>query len=344
MEAKTVAYNLITVTLIYLALYYGKELIMPFIIALVIWYLLNSLKRQIAKIKIGEKTLPRSIQIVVAASILIGGLFFIVMVFKSNVEEFVVAYPEYHDKILVLSERVTEYLDLPISMFELVNKLDLPNLISGLLNSSVSLLSGVALVTIYVLFIMAEEHIFRQKLTAIFNNKQKLGRFLLTIAKVDRSIRSYITIKTSLCFISAISSYIVLYFVGVDFAVLWAFLIFFLNYIPIIGAFVGPVFPTLIALMQFDGVVPAVLVISLLSGIQVVIGNFIEPKVLGERLNLSPLVVILSLAFWGTLWGIAGMFLCVPITVMLMIIFAQFPKTRGIAILLSGGKAMTNNR
>ena len=89
--------------------------------------------------------------------------------------------------------------------------------------------------------------------------------------------------------------------------------------------------------MQFDDYGAAVAIFIILNGIQIIVGNYLEPKMVGRSLNLSPLVVILSLAFWGALWGIAGAFLCVPITVAVMIILSQFPGTRTIAILLSAG-------
>lgn len=340
MDTRKIANSLIIVTLILIGLYYGKALIMPFIIALVVWYLLNALKQQIAKIRMGGKELPWFLQLGIATVILLTVFIFISGLFKSNFEAFVESYPAYHQKILVLSRDVTHYLELPVSVDELIRKLDLPTLMRDLLNSSVGFASSLALVIIYVLFIMAEERIFGKKLEQIFIDRGKKLRFRSAVREIDRSIRSYVSIKTALCLTSALVSYIVMWIIGVDFAVLWAFLIFFLNYIPIIGAFLGPLFPTIIALIQFDEPTYAIILISVLASIQAVIGNFIEPKVLGDRLNLSPLVVILSLSFWGTLWGIAGMFLCVPITVILMIIFAQFPQTRSIAILLSGGKTV----
>ena len=101
-------------------------------------------------------------------------------------------------------------------------------------------------------------------------------------------------------------------------------------------------FPALLSLVQFPTFTPFVIIITSLGCIQVLIGNILEPRLLGNSLNLSPLVVMLSLALWGSIWGIAGMFLSVPFTVILMIIFSEFPKTRSIAIILSqNGKINT---
>ena len=121
----------------------------------------------------------------------------------------------------------------------------------------------------------------------------------------------------------------------VDFAGFWAVIIFLLNYIPTIGSLLGILFPALLALVQFDTFVPFLIVTPSLAVIQVFIGNFLEPMMMGSSLNISPFATLVSLAVWGSIWGMPGMFLCVPITVIAMIIFAHFPRTRPITVMLS---------
>jgi predicted PurR-regulated permease PerM len=135
-----------------------------------------------------------------------------------------------------------------------------------------------------------------------------------------------------------------MYFVGLDFAIFWAFLIFLLNFIPNIGSLIATLFPSALALIQFENTFAPFLVILIgVGAIQLLVGNLIEPRMMGSSLNISSLAVILSLSLWGTIWGITGMVLCVPITVIMMIIFAQFPTTRPVAILLSeNGQLMTD--
>jgi predicted PurR-regulated permease PerM len=124
--------------------------------------------------------------------------------------------------------------------------------------------------------------------------------------------------------------------VGVDFAGFWALLIFVLNFIPIIGAISAISAPVLLALVQPDGGADkALLALVLLVGVEQTMSSVIEPRLIGRTVNLSPLVILLSLAVWGTLWGFAGLLLAVPITVTVMIILTQFPDTRWAAILLS---------
>ena len=123
--------------------------------------------------------------------------------------------------------------------------------------------------------------------------------------------------------------------VGVDFAGFWAVMVFFFYYIPTVGSIMAIIAPALLTLIQFDNLTPFLIVLLVFGSIQVVTANVIEPAIMGRSLNLSPLVVIVSLIVWGTIWGVVGMFLCVPIMVVALIVLAQFETTRPVAVLLS---------
>lgn len=331
--------QLIALSLVLVGLYVGKDLLIPFVVSVVVWYLLNSLADLVGRIRLGKKALPRSLQLIIAFLLFAVFSFVLAQLVLSNFEVFTAQYPKYHANFVNMTEKLDQSFDLDFLKID-YNSIDLPGILASAIDSSLGFVSSFFLVLLYVIFLLLEQQIFESKLRVIFKERNEYVRFLGIVRKVDESIHSYVSIKTSLCLLAGVLSYLVLFLIGVDFAVLWAFLIFLLNFIPIIGAFIGVIFPSLIAVLQFGSVLEPVLVVSLLSGIQLVIGNFVEPKVLGTRLNLSPLVVVISLTFWGSLWGVAGMFLCVPITVILMIIFSQFEKTRNIAILLSGGKVV----
>ena len=122
---------------------------------------------------------------------------------------------------------------------------------------------------------------------------------------------------------------------GLDNALFWALVIFILNYIPIIGGFAAFFLPSLFAIVQYDSAGTILLLCGLLFATQTIIGNTLQPKMMGDSMNLSALVVVLSITLWGALWGGVGAFLSAPLTVIIMIILAQFPTTRWIAVLLS---------
>ena len=154
-------------------------------------------------------------------------------------------------------------------------------------------------------------------------------------AKIDHSIGNYVALKTLTSLLTGFLSYFALLFIGVDVPLFWAFLIFVLNFIPTIGSLIATAFPTVFAFLQFGELTPGFLVLAIVGAIQMIVGNLVEPKLMGNSLNISPLVVFLTLAIWGVIWGISGMLLSVPITVILIIVMSEFPGTRPLAILLS---------
>ena len=155
------------------------------------------------------------------------------------------------------------------------------------------------------------------------------------VDKIGKSITGYLGIKTFTSLLTGFISYFALLFIGVDAPLFWAFLIFILNYIPTVGSLIATFFPTAFALLQYGDLSHAVLVLSIVGAIQVIVGNILEPRFMGSSLNISPLVVILTLIVWNAIWGVVGMLLSVPITVIIIIVLAEFEGSRPIAILLS---------
>jgi AI-2 transport protein TqsA len=124
--------------------------------------------------------------------------------------------------------------------------------------------------------------------------------------------------------------------VGLDNAFFWAFLVFIVNYVPIVGAAASIALPSLFALVQFDGYSQAALLLAGLFTISFLVGNILLPRLQGDTLNMDPVIILLSLAFWGAILGFTGMFLSTPLTVLTMVVLAQFEGSRWMAVLLSG--------
>lgn len=135
--------------------------------------------------------------------------------------------------------------------------------------------------------------------------------------------------------IVAAGSWVIMRLIGIDFAEFWAVLIFVFNFIPYVGSFFAVLLPVMLTLLQFGAIGTFLVALVSLTGVQVLVGNFLEPRLMGRSLNLSPIVILLSLAAWSSLWGLVGAFLCVPITVVMLIVFSEFETTRPLAILLS---------
>jgi len=199
-----------------------------------------------------------------------------------------------------------------------------------------ALLQTTTLILILGIFIFMEAYFVPKKIQALFPDQEKRSHVEKILRRIDGDVQTYFGIKTLISLVTALACYIVMRLVGLDFAAFWALLIFILNFIPAIGSIIATALPALLALVQFHDNFAFFLVVLLgVAAIQVFFGNFLEPNLMGVTLNLSPLVVVLSLIAWGLIWGIVGMFLCVPITVIIVIILANFPGTRWIAVLLS---------
>ena len=246
--------------------------------------------------------------------------------------------PKYQANISKLIRQGNAVLGMDIlnEMHLAIESYDFTSILKQLFNSLSGVLGNIFLVILYVIFLLLEEEYLPSKLRGIFPINEQFQSSRELFQEIDKSIGSYIVLKTVISLITGILSYTALVLIGVDFPIFWAILIFLLNYIPTVGSLFATVFPALTALLQFGEIGPSILVLSSIGTVQLIVGNFIEPKLMGNSLNISSLVVLLSLAFWGLVWGVVGMILCVPITVILIILFSRFEATKPIAILLSG--------
>ena len=201
---------------------------------------------------------------------------------------------------------------------------------SRALKELVNMIGNAFLVFLVVLFMLMEFSSFRVKAKAILGMTDQSISYLSSISS---NTRHYLGIKTLVCLANGTLIYIALLIIGVDYAILWAFLAGLMNYIPNIGSIFATIPAVLFALIQL-GLGGALWTLGSFVVIHNVLGNFIEPKILGRGLGLSALVVLLSLLFWGFILGPVGMFLSVPFTMTIKIILEQSEKTRWIALLL----------
>ena len=196
--------------------------------------------------------------------------------------------------------------------------------------------SAAVLVLIYLGFLIAARHAFERKAVRLFPSRDARHEALSVFLHIRDSIERYLWIQTVTGFVIATGSFGVMMAVHLDHAFFWAFLVFLLNYVPILGAVAAIALPALFALLQFGDWQHALIVLGGLFAIAFVVGNIFVPRMQGKGLNMDPLIVMLSLAFWGTIWGLPGMFLSTPLTVLSMVVLAQFEGSQWIAILLSG--------
>ena len=191
-----------------------------------------------------------------------------------------------------------------------------------------------ALVLLFMLFLIAEKVSFPRRLGMALGDVQG-ERILSVVESINLAIGQYIAVKTLVSALAGILSYAVLAFFEVELAASWGLLIFLLNYIPYVGSLIACALPIILSFLQFDDLWKPVVITSLLIGIQQIIGNWIEPRMAGQRLDVSPLLIVLSLAFWWSVWGIFGAILAVPLLVIVKIILDNIAETKPIATLIS---------
>jgi len=198
-------------------------------------------------------------------------------------------------------------------------------------NTLLNLATVSSLVIIMVVFMLIEAARLPDKVREAFGGRDLSNEYFKKIAD---DTWNYMKIKTMICFLTGLSASIGLWFLGIEYAILWGLLLFFLNYIPNIGQIIASIPPILLALID-GGLVTALLVTAWLIFVNSLFGIGIEPRYLGQGLDISSLVVLLSLIFWGWLLGPIGMFLSAPLTMVVKIVLQNDPKTRWLAVLLS---------
>ncbi|NGX57629.1 MAG: AI-2 transport protein TqsA [Chlamydiae bacterium] len=327
----------ILLTLFFLLLYFGHSLLVPFVVAVVIWYLIVNFVDALENIPYIGRYIPKWIAFILAIVVAFAVIYFIFNLVSNNITELINIAPSYQERFLKVKDQLFAFFNIKTQpdfsqVFENFNMISLLSSAAGIM---ADFGRNLFIILIYVLFLLLEHNSFDQKLSFLIRDPQKLASARNMLNKITVQIQSYLKIKALMGMITAGCSYIILLVVGVDFADFWALLIFIFNFIPNIGSILATILPCLLTLIQFDSFTPFFIVTLSLSAVQFTIGNFLEPRLMGKSFNLSPLVIILGLAVWGYLWGIVGMLLCVPIMVIVNIIFANFPGTKPISILMS---------
>jgi len=337
MTLRNTAYFFISAIGIIITLIYGKELLLPFVLGVLFWFMMRGLKSSLEKIPFVKKRFPSWVKTILATGFFIGIMVFVFSILSSNIQTLSQSYSKYDANVAAIISQINELFH--INLTELAKKqignFNFGDLLGEVLNSFSDLLGNAFMIILYALFILFEETNFNAKLKNLFTDQHQYSFFSNTIAKIKNSISDYFKLKAMVSLITGVLSFIALWIIGIDSPAFWAFLIFLLNFIPTIGSLIATVFPAAYSLLQFGEYSPALLVLVIVGIIQLVVGNIVEPRVMGSSMNISPLVTILALTFWGMIWGITGMILSIPIMVVLVIIFSQFESTRPIAILLS---------
>ena len=329
----------IFVVLAFYLLYIGKDLLLPLVIAIALWYLIFTLGNAFSHVSIGQFQFPKPVCLMASFVTFVGLAWLVINFLSSTVDDVLEIAPVYQQN---LNARLESLAFVDIGEFEgqsfgqlLSSWIDIPAYARSIASSLTSILASGGLILIYLGFLFLEQGHFNKKIAALVSDREREEDINKLLHRIRDDIQKYVIIKVFTSSLTGILSYVFLRFMEVDFAGVWGLIIFLLNFIPTVGSIVATIFPALIAFAQSDGYSLFFIVLSGVGLIQICIGNILEPRLTGSSFNLSPIVILLNLALWGYIWDIPGMFLCVPFLIIITIILSHFPQTRPIAVMLS---------
>ncbi|HRI86094.1 MAG TPA: AI-2E family transporter [Ignavibacteria bacterium] len=316
-----------------------QSILLPLFVAILITFAFLPLYNFLIK-----KKVPAALSLIIIILILLILVNSVSIFIITSINSFSQEFPKYEAKFLHFYHSLLPALNLSPDelstieqFFNIKNLLlggNLTSAITGILTNITSLLGNFILIIFYIIFLLTESDSIGKRFSIAFS-EEKNASLKYTLEHIIEGLRNYISGKTVLSLLQSLLIGFILWICGVEFYVIWAFLFFITDFIPNIGSMFASVFLTLFMIIQFESILFPVIILAVLILIQNLKGNFLEPKILGARLDLSPFMLFFSLIFWGYVWGVIGMVLSVPIMNMLKIILMNVPSTKYIAILMS---------
>jgi len=335
------AYMLIVVTA-FIVLKELKSILIPFFIAIILSFIFEPLYNFLR-----ERKFPSAVAIIIILLIIIAISNITSIFIVTSINSFAADFPKYESKfrdfvistfqMLKLSDADIQNLNESLQIKNLLMQGSITSALTGIFSSVIGVFGDFILILIYVVFILSETGSIRERIKKAYS-EERAGKISEILAETFQDVKKYIVGKTLINLFQGIVFGFILWLFGADFYFVWGFLCFFSHYVPNIGSLISTVLPGLIAFLQFDNIITPIIIIVLLIVVQNIIGNILEPKYLGDQLDLSPLLLLFSLIFWGYVWGIVGMILSVPIMSMLKIVLSKFEETKSFAILMSYNK------
>jgi predicted PurR-regulated permease PerM len=318
--------------------------ILPFTIAFLLAFVMEPMVRFLQQWHI-----PRIFSILLAVGVIIAGLYLLGMVLFSSGRTILSLYPKYENKLTEIYAGVADFFELSYDEHltfienlwgQLGVRTRIRNITFFLSNSFIVFLGDALMVVLFVVFLLIEAAHFKEKIDLAFEDKWS-GQIKKISDDVIRQITRYLSAKFFISLATGTAVAIGLQLTGLEFALVWGVIQFILNFIPNIGSIAAGAGASLFALLQFwPEPAPIIVVVLIMLGVNITIGNVLEPKIMGDNLGLSPIVVLMSLMIWGWLWGFAGMILAVPMTVIIKIVCENIPFLEPLSILLGSHKAL----
>lgn len=312
----------------------AKGVFLPLVIAWLLYFLFAPAVRFLS-----SKKIPVSVSTVLVVAVFVALCTVSIFFLNTRVASLAEAYPHYYERIQAFAVSSLGNLDIPtewwegVSIGQFVGQKVLA--FSGIL---MSFLSNLILVVLFLVFLLLGGVFSDNKIDLAFSTETG-SRVRNVVGCISSQISCYLFLQFLISLATGFLAWCVFALMGLDFAITWGVLTFLLNFIPTLGSFVAAIPPILTALAQFlPDIGPAIIIAICLLVLQQVIGGFLSPKIMGDRLNLSPVTILMSLLLWGWLWGVPGAILSVPIASAIKIICDNVPQLRPIGVFMASGK------
>lgn len=317
--------------------YIARNVVLPIVISIILVFVLEPLVRLLNKTRV-----PRPLAVLMVILTIFGIIFLIGLFFINSVRSFVEEYSNYilkfQEIFIDINAKYLSRLNIPNDFIQNIDWADtVKQTIVNWSGSFFRFFSILLVIILFLFFLFRETPLFRRKLKKAFPThfSRRIG---IILEHITRQVSRYLGIKTLISAVTGVLIYVALTIIGMDFALIWAAVAFFFNYIPSFGSIVSAALTVLVGIIQFYPSLGSILAVGIsVIVIQVSLGNLIDPLLQGEQLNLSPVVILFSLLLWGWLWGIAGAFLAVPIVATMRIVCMNIPSLKPVGILMGGG-------
>ncbi|UCE19033.1 MAG: AI-2E family transporter [Gemmatimonadota bacterium] len=312
----------------------AKAVILPLMIAWLLSYILTPIINVLVRMKV-----PTTLSVFLVLILLLGIFYLGGVLIQERVTAFAKEYPKYQLRFAEITNAVKSSIKIPANFFQGIQiGQKVGTFVVRLSGSLMNFFSNLMMVLIFLMFLLLAKPYFKFKIKKAFSSDQA-DRVSRIIESISKQIGSYLALQFCISLTTGVLVWLALVVIGVDFAATWGILAFILNFIPTVGSIIASLLPVLVATIQFypSYWTPIICLVSMLI-IQMIMGNVVSPKVMGDRLNLSPVAILLSLLFWGWLWGIIGALLSVPFTAAIMIVCENIEPLQPISIMMGSGK------
>lgn len=322
-------------------LHTGRSVLVPIAFGMVVVYVIVGLAQALERLPVLGRVVPVQVRYVLSISIIVYTITALAYLVMSSRDSVIALAPHYQKSLLSLIQQGAVFLRIEgeptwaTLRADLFSQVNFQRFLGSMVVSVSSMVSTAVIVLLYAAFLLLEQRTFTAKIGKLSNDPRLVQRIMDVAGNINRRVGAYLALKTLISVLLGLTCWVIMAFFGLEFAPFWAALITLLNFVPYIGSFLGVLFPVVMSVVQFENQATVLALLMALTVAQFVIGNFIDPYVMGNSLNLSPFAILVSLAVWSELWGIAGAFLAVPLTAVLAIVLSSFPDTRPIAVMLS---------